>query len=150
MKELTVKQLLNSQVVTFVRKLLGERCKDHGVAKRAEVLAALKGQFGLSDADAEATNQLLKVAVDMGVFDSGDTQYGNFKGRYGGIREVDVEAMRHAEEVRSKRAANAAKAREVRSAKVREEHTHRDVVKAKRAANAAKARAVLATKRAAA
>jgi len=148
-KELTVKQLLNSQVVTFVRKLLGERCRSQGVAKRSEILADLQRQFGLNDADAEETSQLLKVAVDMGVFDSGDTQYGNFKGRYGGIRAVDVEAERHAEEVHAKRAANAAKAREVRMAKVREAHSHSAEVKVKRALNAAKARAALAAKRAA-
>lgn len=92
----------------------------------------------------------------------GETQYANFKGGRGGcaagIREVDVPALRHAEEVADKRRENMAKARSVRMTKLSESKlvstpsdsiAHAAEVKAKRQANMAHAREVRMAKLAA-
>lgn len=117
-----LESMFNKKLVTAVRALFRERCANGGVCKREEVHTLLAEQFGLPGG--EAQDAVLRGAVDGGVFDHGDTQYGNFKGGRGacatGVREVDVEALRKAEALAEVRRANMATARAARAAKLAE------------------------------
>jgi hypothetical protein len=147
-----INSMFKQPIVQVVCKLLQERCKDGGVCKRDEIHSLLAEKFGLPGG--EYQDAIVKAAVEGGVFNQGETQYANFKGGRGGcaagVREVDVPALRHAEEVAEKRRANMAKAREVRMAKLSASDTHAAEVKAKRQANIAKAREARMAKLAAA
>jgi hypothetical protein len=156
-----INSMFKATIIQAVCKLLQERCKDGGVCKREEIHSLLAEKFGLPGG--EYQDVIVKAAVEGGVFNAGEAQYANFKGGrggcYAGVREVDVPALRHAEEVADKRRANVAKARAVRMAKLSETATVRTAtpeavteapeaeaertaaIKAKRQANMAKARA---------
>jgi len=144
--------MFKQPIVQVVCKLLQERCKEGGVCKRDEIHSLLAEKFGLPGG--EYQDAIVKAAVEGGVFNLGDTQYANFKGGrggcYAGVREVDVPALLHAEEVAATRRANMAKARSVRMTKLSESGTHAAAVKVARQANMAKARGVRAAKLAAA
>jgi len=152
--------MFKQPIIQVVCKLLQERCKDGGICKRNEIHSMLAEKFGLPGG--EYQDAIVKAAVEGGVFNMGETQYANFKGGRGGcaagIREVDVPALRHAEEVADKRRENMAKARSVRMTKLSESKlvstpsdsiAHAAEVKAKRQANMAHAREVRMAKLAA-
>lgn len=151
-----LKEIFNQEFVGAVQKVLAEKCKDGSALKRSELLALVKQELNMGDLDtttaAAFQESILKSAIDLGVFG----QYGNFKGRYGGVCELDVDATQKLETTYQKRVANMAKARAVRSAKAQarrtEEQTQeerQEEVRRIRQNNAAKAREVLAAKRAA-
>ena len=143
-----IKSMFKQPIVRAITKLLTERCKDGGVCKRVEIHSLLTEKFGLPGNNCQ--DAVLRAAVEDGVFDHGEVQYGNFKGGRGGcatgVREVDTAALRKDEETRVKRQANAAKARETLATNRAERKAHANEVKAKRQANAAKAREAKALK----
>ena len=134
--------MFQQPIVIAITQLLSEQCKDGGVCKRVEIHALLTEKFSLPGN--ECQDMVLRAAVEDGVFNHGEVEYGNFKGGRGGcatgVREVDVTALRKAEETRTKRQANAAKAREVRAANIAARQSKAAETKVKRQANAAKAR----------
>ncbi len=101
----------SSKFVSAVRDYLKTACADGQRAQREDVVSHLS-TLGIS-----ATPALVGLAIDMGAIDTEKAAYGLFKGRYGGIREVDLEAVK-AEQARQE-AINAriAKAMETKAAK---------------------------------
>jgi hypothetical protein len=144
-----IETMFSRKLVAAVTSLLKQRCQEGGVCKRDEIHALLAEKFGLPGG--EYQDAVIRAAVEGGVFNHGGTQYANFKGGRGacatGVREVDVEALRHAEEVAEKRRANVAKARAARAEKTAERKARAAETKAKRQENAAKARAARLVKK---
>lgn len=154
-----LKEIFNQDFVASVKKVLTDKCKDGGALKRSELLALVNQELKL-DLDANASSlvqeSILKSAIDLGVFDSESAQYGNFKGRYGGVAEVDLEVTQKLQTTYQKRVENMAKARAARSAKAQQRHqevaqaeARQEELRRIRQANAAKAREARAAKRAA-
>ncbi len=101
----------SSKFVSAVRDYLKTACADGQRAQREEVVTHL------ATLDIKATPALVGLAIDMGAIDSDKAAYGLFQGRYGGIREVDLEAVK-AEQARQEAiAARVAKANETKAAK---------------------------------
>jgi len=102
--------VFSTKFVSSVREFLKTACADAKNTSREAVVAYL-ATVGI-----KATPELVGLAVATGAIDSDKAAYGLFKGRYGGIREVDLAAVKAEAARQAVIAARIAKAMQTRAA----------------------------------
>jgi len=100
--------VFSSKVIQVVRQFLCDRCATSGRVTREEVAEYLASQG--FDVDAEDVASMLR----KGVVNTKNRAFALFRGRYGSIREVDLEETARVEAERKKNHERAMKAWETR------------------------------------
>lgn len=118
------RRILSNEFLKQSRELLEKGCANGGRVSR-ESLAA-----GLVELGYSATPDVVGILVESGELNTATQAWGLFRGRYGGIRELDLEAM-----------AAEAKAEAEREAKKAAKAAEREAKKAAKAAATAETKA---------
>lgn len=105
--------IFNTTATKVAHKVVASLIDANGRATVEEIVKALNAETGSTDWDVDT----VRLAVEKGVLNTPKRAFSFFRGRHGGVREVDLEAMKAAQEKLSAAQARAAHAREVRAAK---------------------------------
>lgn len=91
--------IYNSKFVSAVRSILAIACADGSRITREELSERLEHE------GYEVSSAALKVSVEEGAFNAPKQAYALFAGRFGGIRELDLEETAKVEMERAERQA---------------------------------------------
>jgi hypothetical protein len=105
--------IFNPSVVKVGHKVVTSLVEANGRATVEQIAEALNAETGSTEWDGD----VVRVAIEKGAFNTTKRAFGLFRGRAGGVRELDLEAMKEAEAKLQAAQARAAHAREVRAAK---------------------------------